>query len=135
MFITTAAFRGMMSLLLATSLPQDNEPEELKASTQWRVILGAPLPFQVASILSMIFYVKYDSIRFLTFTGRFNEAREMIKQVYDASERPNRILDYIEVSSRKETSTVTLRECFEKLEYKRATIVGLGIIIFHEMTG
>ena len=64
---------------------------------------------QVASIISMIFYVKFDTIRFLTFTGRFNEAREMIKLVYDKAERPNRILDYIEVSSRKETSTVTLK--------------------------
>jgi hypothetical protein len=83
----------------------------------------------------MIFFVKYDTIRFLTFTGRFNEAREMIRLVYDSSERPNRILDYIEVSSRKDTSTVTLKDCFEKLEYKRATIVGLVVIIFHEMTG
>ena len=59
----------------------------------------------------------------------------MIKLVYDKAERPNRILDYIEVSSRKETSTVTLRECFNNLEYKRATFVGLAIIIFHELTG
>lgn len=83
----------------------------------------------------MIFYVKYDTIRFLTFTGRFNEAREMIKLVYDKAERPNRILDYIEVSSRKETSTVTLKECLNTLEHKRATFVGLAIIIFHELTG
>jgi hypothetical protein len=83
----------------------------------------------------MIFYVKFDTIRFLTFTGRFNEAREMIKLVYDKAERPNRILDYIEVSSRKETSTVTLKQCFNTLEHKRATFIGLAIIIFHELTG
>jgi hypothetical protein len=83
----------------------------------------------------MIFYVKYDTIRFLTFTGRFNEAREMIKRVYDEEERPNRILDYIEVSSRKETSTVTLKDCFTIIEYKRATIVALLVIVFHELTG
>ncbi len=83
----------------------------------------------------MIFYVKYDTVRFLTFTGRFNEAREMIKRVYDEEERPNRILDYIEVSSRKETSTVTLKDCFTIIEYKRATIVALLVIVFHELTG
>jgi len=83
----------------------------------------------------MFFFIKYDTIRYLTFTGKFNEAREMIKQVYDPQERPNRILDYIEVSCRKETSTVTLSDCLNKKEFKRATMVGIAVIVFHELTG
>ncbi len=44
----------------------------------------------------MIFYVKYDSVRFLINSGKFNDARKMIKQVYDERERPNKIIDWIE---------------------------------------
>ena len=47
----------------------------------------------------MIFYIKYDSIRFLISNAKFSDAREMIKLVYDKNERPNAILDHIEMTS------------------------------------
>ncbi len=83
----------------------------------------------------MVFFVKYDSIRNLVFKGDYAGARSMIKKVYHKDEKSTRVMDYIELSSRKETSTVTLRDCFTDLEYKRATLVAVCVIIFHEMTG
>jgi hypothetical protein len=83
----------------------------------------------------MIFFVKYDSIRYLVFKGDYAGARAMIKQVYHRDEKATRVMDYIELSSRKESSTVTLKDCFTVLEYRRSTLIAISIIIFHEMTG
>lgn len=69
----------MVSLLLGSGLPDDSQPDLLRESGFWRFILGFPIFFQVGSVLSMIFYIKYDSIRYLVNKGNFNEAREMIK--------------------------------------------------------
>jgi hypothetical protein len=82
-----------------------------------------------------VFFVKYDSIRNLVFNGDYAGARAMIKKVYHKDEKSTRVMDYIELSCRKETSTVTLKDCFTVLEYRRATLVAVCIIIFHEMTG
>lgn len=83
LFITCIAFGAMMSLVLGAGLPPDNgtliDMEALKNDSYWKVIMGAPIPLQILSILLMFFYVKYDTIRYLTYTGKFNEAREMIK--------------------------------------------------------
>ena len=83
----------------------------------------------------MIYYVKHDSIKFLVSSAKFNEAREMIKQVYDSNEHGNAIIDHIEMSSQKETSSVSLKDAITSPHYRRATFVALMMIVFHELTG
>jgi hypothetical protein len=60
----------------------------------------------------MIFFVKYDSILYLVFKGDYAGARAMIKQVYYIDEKAPLVIDDIELFSRKESSTVTLKDCF-----------------------
>lgn len=99
-FMTSTAVGILFSLLLGAGLPDESDSQALKESGFWKVIIGCPIPLQVASFLSMLLYVRYDSIRFLINRQNFNEARDMIRQVYDTlSERPNRIIEYIETSS------------------------------------
>jgi hypothetical protein len=43
----------------------------------------------------MIFYVKYESIRFSLNRLNFIEAMEMVRQVYDKSEKPDKIMQWI----------------------------------------
>jgi hypothetical protein len=59
----------------------------------------------------------------------------MIKQVYAPSEKPNHVIEYIETSSQKDTSNISIREALTNPLYKKATLVALTVIIFHEMTG
>ncbi len=135
LFMCSVAFGGMIALLMGAGLPNDNNPEALKSSNFWKLIIGAPLLLQIVSVLSMQFYVKYDSIRFLVFKGNYANARDMIKKVYAKTEKATTVMDYIEETSRRETSSITLKDCFTVLEYRRSTLVAMGIIIFHELTG
>lgn len=134
-FMTSTAVGTMMSLLLGAGLPDDSNPIAQMDDGFWRVILGMPMLLQVASILSMIFYIRYDSIRFSIGRQNYIEAREMIRQVYDPSEKENHIIEYIETSSQKDTSGISIRETLTNPLYKRATLVALAVICFHEMTG
>lgn len=126
----------MFSLFLGVGLPKDNDAEALRASDYWRFVVGFPMILQVLSVLSMVAYVKYDSIRFLVSTGRYNHARDMIRLVYQCNkERPNKIITQIEQSSNKGTSSVTITEALTSPHHRRATWIALAIIIFHELTG
>ncbi|TNV80539.1 hypothetical protein FGO68_gene11398 [Halteria grandinella] len=133
--MTSTAVGVMMSLLLGAGLPEDGNNIEQMDDTFWRVIIGCPMLLQVASIISMITYIKYDSIRYCIAKQNYIEAREMIKQVYDPSERANNIIEYIESNSQRDTSGISIREAMTNPVYKRATFMALAIIIFHEMTG
>jgi MFS family permease len=79
LFMCSVAFGSTMALLMGAGLPDDNNPEALKNSDFWRSILGLPILLNIISVLSMIFYVKYDSIRYLVFKGDYAGARAMIK--------------------------------------------------------
>lgn len=81
-FMTSTALGVMVSLLLGAGLPDDSDPVAQVNDTFWRVILGCPILLQVASILAMIFYVRFESIRYSIAKQNYIEAREMIKQVY-----------------------------------------------------
>lgn len=72
-----------------------------------------PMLLQLSSLLSLLFYVKHDSIRHSVFRGDYAQARAMIKRVYHKEEKSTRVMDYIELTSRKESSTVTLKDCFK----------------------
>ena len=135
LFMCSVAFGGMIALLMGAGLPDDNNPEALKSSNFWKLIIGLPLILQITSVLSMHFYVKYDSIRYLVFKGDYASARDMIKRVYSKNEKATSVMDYIEQTSRKETSQITLKDCFVNVEHRRATMVAMAVIIFHELTG
>lgn len=70
-FMTSAAIGVLLSLVLGAALPPDDNPALLKVDGFWRLIIGAPLPLQILSMLSMAFYVKYDSVKYLINTGQF----------------------------------------------------------------
>lgn len=55
--------------------------------------------------------------------------------MYQKDEKPQAIVDYIERTSKKETSTITLKDCFYDPLYRRATLTAIAVILFHEMTG
>ena len=69
--MTSAAIGVLLSLVLGAALPPDDNPALLKVDGFWRLIIGAPLPLQIFSMLSMAFYVKYDSVKYLINTGQF----------------------------------------------------------------
>lgn len=96
LFMCSVAFGGMIALLMGAGLPDDNNPEALANSNFWKLIMGAPLLLQIISVLSMHFFVKYDSIRYLVFKGDYAPARDMIKKVYAKTEKATNIMDYIE---------------------------------------
>lgn len=55
--------------------------------------------------------------------------------MYDKSERPNRIMEHIELSSQRDTSSVTLKDAVLNPEYRTSTLIALALIVFHELTG
>lgn len=59
----------------------------------------------------------------------------MIAQVYESSERSNKIIQRMERSTQKETSTITLNDALYGPDYKQSTYVALMVILFHELVG
>jgi MFS family permease len=71
LFMCSVAFGSMIALLLGAGLPDEEDAKGLKESGFWRVIIGIPMVLQVASIASMIFLIRFDSVRSLIFHGEY----------------------------------------------------------------
>jgi hypothetical protein len=60
------------------------------------------------SIASFIFVITHDSPKYLVNTGQVEEAKRAIAKIYDKSENVEEIFMYLEATSQRETSDVTI---------------------------
>lgn len=67
---------------MALGLPDDKNEDALRETNFWRIIFGIPIVVSIISILGMLFYVQYDSPKFLINTKKYNSAQKMIKKIY-----------------------------------------------------
>eukprot|EP00347_Sterkiella_histriomuscorum_P017146 403350492 len=101
---------GLLSMFMGEGLPNDKDTEALKASQFWRFIMGFPIILYLIALGGVVLYIQYESPQFLMFNGKRDEAKLMLAKIYDKSENPEEILQFLEHNTKKETSFITLNE-------------------------
>ena len=103
------------------------------------MIFGLPILTYSVIILWLVFMLPYDSPKFLIAQGKRQEALKSIHKVYKTDGHPRealRIYYKIKQNSSDETSRVSFTQAFFTDErYTRASLVGVMVVIFSELTG
>lgn len=81
-----------MAMVMGEGIPPDSDPDALRASNFWRFVLGFPIILLGISMIGVLFYVKYEPPKYLVFNDRKEEAKLMIKQIYDKNENSEEII-------------------------------------------
>jgi len=120
-------------------LPPDDDTEALKDTGLWRVIYGY-FPFLLYAIFLLLHLtiVKEDSIKFLLSKRRYDEARIAVCRMYkEASDERGQtlVMERLEKTFGKDSSGLTFKDAMVNPQYRTATWVNIGYMIFHELTG
>ena len=124
--------------MLGELLPDAKDKPALKATEIWRVFyFYFPCGLYLLTLISLIFFVKYDSIKHLVTTGQIDEAKKHLIKVYKYCNEKNVDLyvEKIRINCGDKSSNLTLQDALTDPRYRRATWVNIGYITFHELTG
>ena len=125
---------------LAEILPDPKgDFDAIKENTTWRVIYAYwPMALTVIAMINHIFIVDHDSIKFLIIQEKHSEALYAIRKVYKHAKNEDLAKQYlmkIRNTSGKSSSGLTLKDALFNPQYRKATWVNIGYLIFHELTG
>ena len=134
-FPVSQTFGILLSQLLGEGLPLEDDLDGLRNSQYWRFIMGFPLILLVISALMVLLIVRYDSPKFLIFNDRRREAELMLRKIYKLDHSMDNLISYIEKSSLRETSFISMRDSVISPLYRRSTWITQALIVFHELTG
>ena len=127
-----------MAFLLGEILPEDTDKDALKETEKWRIMYFIyPGAIYLVTLLSLIFIIKYDSIKNLITKGKIEEAKKHLCLVYKNCNADNvdLYIEKIRATCGEDSSGVSIKDAFFDPKYRKSTWVNVGYIIFHELTG
>jgi len=130
---------NLIGTLESFFVPKDDDIEGLMNTNNWLIFY---VYFPVSVLLLIMFLlltiVRYESIKFLIVNNRLDEANKAVQQMYKYATN-DKIADVyiakIRSVSGAGSSGLTLKDALFNPQYRTATWVSIGYIIFHELTG
>ena len=113
-FCCAQHFASFISFLMGAILPSDKDTTALIETDRWLVFyIYVPVMVQIIFLLSLLFVIRYEPIKFLIRQGRTEEALQAVKQMYKYANDDQMALVYIEKIksiSGKKSSGLTLSD-------------------------
>lgn len=137
-FCFSQTFGGVCAYMLGEFLPKDKDVVAMDNTEIWRVFyFYFPATWFALAFLSLVFTIKYDSIKNLVTKNEIKEAKAHLRLVYKNCNDSNidTYVAFIASTCGKATSNLTITDALMNPKYRRATWVNVGYIVFHELTG
>ena len=85
--------------------------------------------------LAMHKYLKHEPPKFLIMKRLFPEAKVVLQQIYDYSEDPETIMQYISITSHRNTMNLSTVKLYTSPTYRRSTYILTIMAIMHGVSG
>lgn len=129
----------IFAYLLGGILPDDADEAGLLATNRWRIIyVYFPFTMMTIFLISLLLQFKLESVKFLIKNKQMKHAKTAVSKIYIGCEKESQQMSIINALARslgEDTSKYSLRDALCNEEFRRATWVNFGYIIFHELTG
>lgn len=133
-----------VSNLLGLLIPLDNgkvgDVQKMIDDQNWRIVFGFPILLEIYTVLALIFVIKNESM--IQLLQKEDPSTELVqtelKKIYTIpstmtyEQLGNKLKSQIKF---KETVPCTVYQGFKSKQYRRASINGLLLAIFHQLTG
>ena len=119
-------------------LPDDKDHARMETFEGWRTIFFYfPVGFHALYALTLLLFVTYEPIKYNLTKGNHEEACYAVRRMYAGCTEDNQDLyvEKIRQSSGSDFSGLTVKDALVDPQYRTATWVNVGYIIFHELTG
>jgi len=119
-------------------LPSDKDHPALLETEAWRAIFFYfPLGLYVLFAATLLLSITYEPIKYSITKGNHKDACYAARRMYMYCTEKNQDLyiEQIKKSSGSDFSGLTVKDALVDPQYRTATWVNVGYIIFHELTG